>query len=106
MQLTYRKLTMVVAFATSIASPGLAQAQTMSSHNPAVKSSAPAPVAAPAHGATSFTRSQARGRLAKAGFTNVSHLTKDPSGAWMAFAMKGGQKVNVALDYKGNVTTR
>ena len=63
-------------------------------------------VAAPAHGANSFTRRQARGRLAKAGYTNVSHLTKDPSGAWMASAMKGGQQANVALDYKGNITTR
>ncbi len=99
-------LPFLVACATSMVAPGLVHAQTTSSHNPAVKSSAPAPVAAPAHGATSFTRNQARGRLAKAGFTNISHLTKDPSGAWMATAMKGGQKVNVALDYKGNVTTR
>lgn len=83
-----------------------AQAPAISSHNPAVKSSRPALVAAPAHGANSFTRNQAHGRLAKAGYTNVSHLTKDPSGAWMASAMKGGQKVNVALDYKGNITTR
>jgi hypothetical protein len=97
---------MIVALATGVTSPAWAQTAAVSSHNPAVKSRAPAPVAAPAHGATSFTRHQARGRLAKAGFTNVSHLTKDPSGAWMASAMKGGQQVNVALDYKGDVTTR
>jgi hypothetical protein len=96
MQLTYRKLTMIVALATGVTSPAWAQTAAVSSHNPAVKSRAPAPVAAPAHGATSFTRHQARGRLA----------TKDPSGAWMASAMKGGQQVNVALDYKGDVTTR
>jgi hypothetical protein len=102
----HRTLSLVIAFATSSAAPAWAQAPTMSSHNPAVKSSAPAMVAAPAHGTTSFTRNQARGRLAKAGFTNLSHLTKDSSGAWMTTAMKGGQKVNVALDYKGNVTTR
>ena len=83
-----------------------AQAPAINSHNPAVKSSAHAHVAAPAHGANSFTRNQARGRLAKAGYTNVSHLTKDRSGAWMASAMKDGQKVNLALDYKGNITTR
>jgi hypothetical protein len=106
MQLTYWKVTMMVALATSIAAPVEAQAQAVNSHNPAVKSSAPASVAAPAHGATSFTRRQARGRLAKAGFTNVSHLTKDQSGAWMASAMKDGQMVNIALDYKGDVTTR
>ena len=76
------------------------------SHNPAVKSSAPVAVTAPAHGASSFTRDQARGRLAKAGYTNVTRLTKDRNGAWMASAMKDGQKVNVALDYKGNITTR
>ena len=29
---------------------------------------------------------------------------KDPNGVWQGTAMKGGAKVNVALDYKGNVT--
>ena len=95
-----------VVSALSFSASVSAQAPTLNSHNQAVKSSAPALVGAPAHGANSFTRNQARGRLAKAGYTNVSHLTKDRNGAWMASAMKDGQKVNVALDYKGNITTR
>lgn len=97
---------MLVGAALSVAIPVLAQTAAVNSHNPAVKSSRPAPVAAPARGANSFTRSQAHGRLAKAGYSNVSHLVKDPTGAWAASAMKDGKKVMVALDYKGNITTR
>ena len=96
----------ILAAASFTGTPVYAQAQATNSHNPAVKSSRPAQTAAPAHGANSFTRDQAHGRLAKAGYTNVSHLVKDRSGAWAATAMKGGKKVMVALDYKGNITTR
>ena len=28
------------------------------------------------------------------------------AGQWMGTAMQGGKKVNIALDYKGDVTTR
>lgn len=97
---------LLLVSAASLAAPAFAQSTMTSSHNPAVKSSRPAPAPAPARGANSFTRDQAHGRLAKAGYSNVSHLMKDKSGAWAASAMKGGKRVNVALDYKGNITTR
>lgn len=76
------------------------------SHNPIMKPSNTKRAGTPASGISSFTRGQARGRLAKAGYTTISQLTKDGSGAWMASAMKDGKKVMVALDYKGNVTVR
>lgn len=91
---------------TASASPALVAQSTEGSHNPAVKSSAPHTVAAPARGSNSFTQSQARGRLSKAGYLHITKLMKDQSGAWTGSATKGGKHVSVALDYKGNITTR
>lgn len=81
-------------------------ATTANAHNPAVKDHHAAVVAAPAAGSNSFTQDQARGRIAKAGFGSISALAKDKDGVWRGKATKGGKSVNVALDYKGNVTTR
>jgi len=33
-------------------------------------------------------------------------LAKDKDGVWRGSATKAGKKVNVGLDYKGNVTAR
>jgi hypothetical protein len=60
----------------------------------------------PASGANSFTQSQARTRIAKGGFAHVSMLKKDEAGLWQGTAMKDGRKVHVALDYKGDVTSK
>lgn len=76
------------------------------SHNPAIKDSAPAHAAVAADGANSFTEDQARRRLADMGYANVTNLTKDKSGVWRGTATKGGAQVQVGLDYKGNVVTR
>ncbi len=95
----------IIAAAALFAAGGAFAQEAQTSHNPAVKDSAPHAVTAPANGRNSFTERQAMKRLAKAGYT-VSSLTKDSSFAWMGSAMKGGKSVTVALDYKGNVTTR
>lgn len=58
---------------------------------------------APLEGANSFTENQAKDRVAARGFTDVSALTKDDKGIWRGTASEGGNKVNVAVDYKGNV---
>lgn len=92
--------------AAALITAGAASAQqAQSSSNPAVKDSAPRSVTAPANGSNSFTEEQARNRLAKAGYS-VSSLAKNADGAWTGSATKGGKSVTVALDYKGNVTTR
>ena len=75
------------------------------SHNPAVKDPTVSTTQLAAKGRNSFTESQAQGRIAKAGYANVSKLMKNENGVWQGTAMKDGAKVNVALDYKGNVTT-
>lgn len=61
---------------------------------------------APAAGANSFTESQAKDRIEKAGFTSVSNLKKNDDGIWVGTATKGGANVEVMLDYKGNVTSK
>jgi hypothetical protein len=58
---------------------------------------------APLKGANSFTEGQAKDRAVAAGFTHVSELKKDDDGIWRGTAMQDGKKVNVAVDYKGNV---
>ncbi|WP_432431424.1 PepSY domain-containing protein [Rhodomicrobium vannielii] len=57
----------------------------------------------PLTGANSFTEAQARERIADAGFQEVKGLKKDDKGVWRGQAMKSGQSVEVALDFRGNV---
>ena len=56
----------------------------------------------PAKGANSFTMGEAKSRLEKNGFSNVSGLAKDDNGVWRGNAQKGGSATTVWLDYKGN----
>ena len=93
-----RLLTLLAALAISSA-PVFAQ-------TPAVKSPNATNPAAPVPGANSFTEGQAKSKIESQGFTNVSGLRKDDNGIWTGTASKGGNKVNVRLDFQGNVTTR
>jgi opacity protein-like surface antigen len=55
-------------------------------------------------GANSFTEAQAKSRLEAAGYTNIEGLKKDDQGIWRGTAMKDGKRVNVALDFRGNIS--
>ena len=57
-------------------------------------------------GANSFTEGQAKSRLEDNGFTNVSGLAQDANGVWRGKGTKGGQSVDVSVDFQGNVTPR
>jgi opacity protein-like surface antigen len=59
--------------------------------------------AAPVAGKNSFTESQARDRLEKHGYTQVTGLQQDNQSIWRGKAMKDGKPVDVALDYQGNI---
>ena len=93
-----RLLTLVAALAISTTT---ALAQT-----PAVKSPSANNPAAPVAGANSFTEGQAKSRIESNGYTDVTGLKKDDSGIWTGSATKGGQKVDVRVDFQGNVVTR
>ncbi|MEG3126008.1 hypothetical protein [Sphingomonas sp. GB1N7] len=101
-----KNLIISATVAALMATGATAQTAHSGSHNPAVKDSSVGNVVAPAAGRNSFTESQARGRIAKAGYSGISKLAKDDNGVWRGTAMRQGKKVPVGLDYKGNVTTR
>src|SRR5690242_5302979 len=60
-------------------------------------------VIAPVQGRNSFTEGEAKSRIEKRGFTDVTNLAKDDDGVWRGRAMKDGKPVDVSLDYQGNV---
>ena len=61
---------------------------------------------APVAGANSFTQSQARSRIERAGYSHVSGLIKGMDGVWRGTASRGGAVFHVALDFQGNVVAR
>jgi hypothetical protein len=58
---------------------------------------------APVAGRNSFTEGEAKSRIEKMGFSDVSKLQKDDQGVWRGRAIKDGKTVDVSLDYQGNV---
>ena len=102
--------TMAVAQTTNSQGSGSSATQPM---NNSTGSSNPAATVKPADspqstgsvepGANSFTEGQARSRIEAQGFSNVTDLRKDDQGIWRGKAMRNGQQVSVALDYKGTI---
>ena len=102
----------IIGIATAMLVAGSASAQTQTNpsgtaaasgnDNQAVATTgANAPT--PAHGHNSFSRGEARRRIAAQGFTHVQALRKDADGVWRGTAQKDGAGTAVWLDYKGNV---
>lgn len=97
----------IFAAALAVALPSIACAQiAASAHNPAIKDPTVQTTTDTVAGRNSFTRSQAAARISKAGYAHVNKLAKDENGVWQGTAMKDGRSVMVALDYKGDVTSR
>jgi opacity protein-like surface antigen len=61
---------------------------------------------APVAGSNSFTEGQAKSRIEAGGYQSVSDLKKDDQGVWRGTAIKDGKRVNVSLDFQGNVVAR
>ncbi len=80
-----------------IAAPGAWAAD--QTGTPAATTGAASPVA----GANSFTEGQAKSRIEKAGYSDVSGLKQDDGGVWRGTASKNGQSMPVSLDFQGNV---
>ena len=59
-------------------------------------------VNAPVVGVNSF-KGQARSRIEKMDFADITDLKKGDNGVWRGRAMKNGQMVDVRFDYQGNV---
>lgn len=87
------------------ASTAAPQADPAAGGNMAVKAPHPENSGPLKAGANSFTEGQAKGHIENSGYSNVTGLMRDADGVWHGKAMKGGQTVNVSLDFKGNVVT-
>ena len=104
--------TAVITVLTGAAVSGGAFAQTAApsanpnASTPAVASPKANNPGAPAAGANSFTEAQAKSRIEKAGYSNVSGLSKDKDGIWKGKASKAGTSVDVGVDYQGNVVAK
>lgn len=98
------KIFAIAALGAAFIASGAGAQQHGTSHNPAVKDSHARTTAIAARGRNSFTENQARGRIAKAGYSSVGKLAKNRNGVWQGSALRRGKRVMVALDYKGNVT--
>ena len=72
-------------------------------NNNAVNSSGQNNSNAPVAGRNSFTEGEAKSRIEKMGFSDVSDLNKDDNGVWRGRAVKDGKTVDVSVDYQGNV---
>src|SRR3954471_21178436 len=99
----------VAAILAVLASSSMAQIQNPpaqdSPQNSAINSqdSSNRQVNAPVAGANSFTEGQAKSRIEKIGLPVVTAFKKDYNGVGRGRAMKGGQMVDVSVDYQGNV---
>lgn len=101
-----RSLFLALALVGASASGAFAQASSAPATDgdtPAVATPDSKNPTAPVEGENSFTEEQAKERITKAGYADVTELTQDDKGVWRGTAMKDGKTVNVALDYQGNV---
>jgi hypothetical protein len=104
-----RRTILVVAVLATAMLPAIGQQQPANrdANTPAVNTpNSPPNPAAPVAGANSFTEGQAKSRLEDNGYSNVLGLQKDADGVWRGKASKGGQTVDVSVDFQGNVTPR
>ncbi|MET0742415.1 MAG: PepSY domain-containing protein [Microvirga sp.] len=97
------------ALAQGTATPGSADSGAPGTANPAVTvkpKAAPESTGSVEAGANSFTEAQARSRFEAQGLLDVKDLRKDDQGIWRGTAMRNGQSVGVALDFKGTVAAQ
>lgn len=95
-------MTAVLTGGTCLAQSSQNDQAAAGNHNQAVATNS-ANAAQPAAGSNSFTMGEAKARLERQGFANVSDLNKDDNGVWHGKAQKDGSSGNVWLDYKGNI---
>lgn len=101
-----KKQTFALVSLLFAATSAFAQSETPSTSQttPAVSTSGETNPGAPVAGKNSFTESQAKSRIEKAGYSDVMGLKLDDQGVWRSTAKKDGKDVGVSLDFQGNVT--
>lgn len=101
-----KKTVIAAALLSAFSTHALAQTTTDTTSTPAIATSDTKPVLALVEGENSFTEAQAKERITKAGFTDVSALKLDDKGIWRGTAMKDGKSTSVGIDYQGNVAAQ
>ena len=103
-----RTILIAAALASSFSMQALAQTttDTKDTNTPAIATPDDKPAVALVEGENSFTEAQAKERIAKAGFTEVSALKLDEKGIWRGTAMREGKSTAVGIDYQGNVVAQ
>ena len=99
------KIICAAALAAALTTAAVAQSDAPAKSTSAVKTTHTVNDGKAEAGHNSFTEAQARGHIAKSGYSHVSALTKGDDGIWRGTAIKNGATVKVALDFKGNVST-
>ena len=101
-----KKTIIVAALISALSTHAFAQATTSEGDTPAVATTDTKNAGVLVEGENSFTEDQAKGRIADAGYTDVSALKLDDKGIWRATVSKGGKSMSVGLDYQGNVVAQ
>ena len=101
-----KNMILAAALLTAVSGHAFAQTTTTDTTTPAVATPDTKNAKAPVEGENSFTEGQAKDRIAKAGFTDISALKLDDKGVWRGTGMKDGKSSPVALDYHGNVVAQ
>ncbi len=104
-----KNLILAAAFVSATSVSAVAQTAPSTNSNgdtPAIATPDSKNATAPVEGANSFTESQAKERIEKAGYSEVNDLKKDDKGIWNASGMKDGKSVSITLDYQGNVVAK
>lgn len=97
---------LLAASSLSAAAQTAAPAPSKDASTPAVAAPETANPAAPVAGKNSFTEAQAKDRLEKNGFSEVTGLKLDDNGIWQATAKKDAASRTVSLDYQGNIVAK
>ncbi len=92
--------------AGNAAAPGGAVSPMPANGNEAVNADGNMADASQSPASNSFTEDQARGHIEKAGYTEVTGLTKTPEGLWAGKARKDGRTMDVTVDFKGAVSAK
>lgn len=101
-----KKTVIAAALLSAFSMHAFAQTTTDTTNTPAIATADSKPAGVLVEGENSFTEAQAKERITKAGFTDVSALKLDDKGIWRGTAMKDGKSTSVGIDYQGNVAAQ
>jgi hypothetical protein len=104
-EISMKTILIAVALAGAVSVHAFAQTTTTDGNTPAIADPG-SNSGVLVEGKNSFTESQAKERIAEAGYTDVGALKLDDKGIWRTTASKDGKSVDVGLDYQGNVVAK